>query len=343
MDFEETIKGMPKNLSKMEKARYLYIELGKYYCYDEKYFTSKTEEEKEAIINLKPENLKGKNVICTSLSRKFEEILNRAGVNAKYAMRENNGKLQHAFIEMEIDGELYCMDLIHDLMNIKAGFETKDFCTNDGDGRYKALSKEEISKIDKKIGYKHQGDEEVKRLREKISSIHNFDGEKYDEDSIKKAIDIVARFSEKKDMQFLERKDYFFELMKRIIDMEHAKKVYDFEKPITCVGKNMDLNIFQILQPKDGEKAPTIYLFPNQGKIKKINREEIRKEFNGGMQTLSEKNRQLYTQMLLGEFSIDDIGKNTIKEIPTIKRDDANSRVNADVKDTSKDKKEIKD
>lgn len=41
---------IPKNLTPIEKARYIYIQLGKYFSYDEKYITTESEEEKSKFL-----------------------------------------------------------------------------------------------------------------------------------------------------------------------------------------------------------------------------------------------------------------------------------------------------
>ena len=46
IDYDKIIEDMPKNLTQIEKARYIYIQLGKYFSYDEKYITSESDEEK---------------------------------------------------------------------------------------------------------------------------------------------------------------------------------------------------------------------------------------------------------------------------------------------------------
>ena len=40
IDYDKIIEDMPKELNQIEMARYIYIQLGKYFSYDERYITS---------------------------------------------------------------------------------------------------------------------------------------------------------------------------------------------------------------------------------------------------------------------------------------------------------------
>ena len=51
IDYDKIIEDMPKNLTQIEKARYIYIQLGKYFSYDERYITSESDNEKREIFD----------------------------------------------------------------------------------------------------------------------------------------------------------------------------------------------------------------------------------------------------------------------------------------------------
>ena len=92
-----------------------------------------------------------------SLSRIYERLLKRVGINAKTVLIPGE-RLGHAFTEIEIDGKKYFTGLIRDLMNIKTGFKTNEFMIDNPDrfgeaSEFTALSDEELKKIDDKIGY----------------------------------------------------------------------------------------------------------------------------------------------------------------------------------------------
>lgn len=154
IDYDKIIEDMPKELNQIEMVRYIYIQLGKYFSYDEKYITSESDEKKREIFDRDIENDK---VVCTSLSRIYERLLKRVGINAKTVLIPGE-RLGHAFTEIEIDGRKYFTGLVRDLMRIKTGFKTNEFMIDNPDrfgedSEFTALSDEELKKIDDKIGY----------------------------------------------------------------------------------------------------------------------------------------------------------------------------------------------
>ena len=146
MEYDKIIEDMPKELNQIEMARYIYIQLGKYFLYDEKYITSESDEEKREIFDRDIEDIENDKVVCTSLSRIYERLLMRVGINAKTVLIPGE-RLGHAFTELEIDGKKYFTGLIRDLMNIKTGFKTNEFMIDNPDrfgdnSEYVVLSEE---------------------------------------------------------------------------------------------------------------------------------------------------------------------------------------------------------
>lgn len=157
IDYNKIIEEMPEGLSQIEKARYIYIQLGKYFSYDERYITSQSDEEKREIFDRDISDIVDDRVVCTSLSRIYENLLNRVGIKAKTVLIPGE-RLGHAFTELEIDGNKYFTGLIRDLMRIKTGFKTKEFMIDNPDrfgedSEYTVLSDEDLKSIDDKIGY----------------------------------------------------------------------------------------------------------------------------------------------------------------------------------------------
>lgn len=74
IDYDKIIEDMPKELNQIEMARYIYIQLGKYFSYDEKYITSESDEEKREIFDRDIEDIENDKVVCTSLSRIYERL-----------------------------------------------------------------------------------------------------------------------------------------------------------------------------------------------------------------------------------------------------------------------------
>lgn len=51
IDYDKIIEDMSKELNQIEMVRYIYIQLGKYFSYDEKYITSESDEKKGEIFD----------------------------------------------------------------------------------------------------------------------------------------------------------------------------------------------------------------------------------------------------------------------------------------------------
>ena len=145
---------IPDNLTDIEKARYMYIALGKYFSYDEQFVISNSDKEKKQIFDRNVEELVGDKAVCTSISRVYEKILNEIGINATTIIRDGLN-IGHAYTEVEINNETYKTDLIHDLMNIKTGFKTHSFMGRAED-KYSYLEEDDLKKIDDKIGYTYK-------------------------------------------------------------------------------------------------------------------------------------------------------------------------------------------
>ena len=157
IDYNRIIDEMPEGLTQIEKARYIYVQLGKYFSYDERYITSQSDEEKREIFDRDIDDIIDDKVVCTSLSRIYENLLNRVGIKARTVLIPGE-RLGHAFTELEIDGNKYFTGLIRDLMRVKTGFKTKEFMVDNPDrfgedSEYIALSEEKLKAIDDKIGY----------------------------------------------------------------------------------------------------------------------------------------------------------------------------------------------
>lgn len=83
MDFEKFIKDMPDNLNDIEKARYIYLQLGKFFSYDEQYITSGTQEKRNELFYKDFKTIKDDKIVCATISDLYTYLLNRCGIKAK--------------------------------------------------------------------------------------------------------------------------------------------------------------------------------------------------------------------------------------------------------------------
>lgn len=138
---EDFIANMPKSLStNTEKARWLYIELGKRSFYDVSYGFLNEDEEQELMYDHK--NYKNPNIItCTSLTDQYEKLLKIIGIESKVITDGGHRYLRF----YEEDGiTWHTADLTNDLKNVQSGCQTSHFLQIDS---------EKLRDIDKRIGY----------------------------------------------------------------------------------------------------------------------------------------------------------------------------------------------
>lgn len=168
------IENMPKNLSEMEKAYYIYLELGKIVS-DSPTFTFSNEKGKQKHFYDKVNS--DYYGICKSISELYVSILNdeRVGVSADLVKKYPNIKLTHVDTILKIAGKNYIVSLINDLSRIKTSRRVNYFCfaldNFNGNpkfyedniaylrrlekyyGKIDTLSREDIEQLDKRFGY----------------------------------------------------------------------------------------------------------------------------------------------------------------------------------------------
>ena len=138
---EDFIANMPKSLStNTEKARWLYIELGKKSFYDVSYEFLNEDEEQELMYDHK--DYKNPNIItCASLTDQYEKLLKIIGIESKVITDGGHRYLRF----YEEDGiTWHTADLTNDLKNVQSGCQTSHFLQIDS---------EKLRDIEKRIGY----------------------------------------------------------------------------------------------------------------------------------------------------------------------------------------------
>ena len=157
-EFIQSIKEkLPNNLSELEIAKYIYIQLGKQKAFDEKYFFGNSKTRKK-IYKLAEQNKidseqasKNKKIICVSLSYLYRDILREFGINSVIAE-----EMEHKYpIIVLKNGKRIRADLQLDLYNIHTKSKTKYFGTKEkyGEELVEELRDEKNIEIDKRIGY----------------------------------------------------------------------------------------------------------------------------------------------------------------------------------------------
>lgn len=137
------LKSMPDNITTtIQKARYLYLELGKRSFYDSNYKYAMFDEEDSYAIYSSKLYSNPNIIICTTLAKQLVELYHISGIRAELIEKEG-----HNFVKFyDEKGNEHEADLTNDLKNIQFGCRTQYFCTE-------TVNKESIEEVDLEVGY----------------------------------------------------------------------------------------------------------------------------------------------------------------------------------------------
>ena len=140
---DDFIKSIPEDLETViEKARYLYLELGKRSFYDPEYKYFMFGEEAEYTCYSDKTYSNPNIIICTTLAKQFVELLTKAGIKAELIY-----DTAHYLVGFyDEDGKQHLADITNDLKNIQFGCRTSYF------GK-QTISEEALKELDIKVGY----------------------------------------------------------------------------------------------------------------------------------------------------------------------------------------------
>lgn len=161
MRVEEVLERAPKDISKEVLMRYLYLELGKVYRRDTRFFYG-TDEEKEKIYN-KKFDINGRNIdiICKSIGKDiYVKVFEQAGIKAKCVNKETKSPFPHIdIIASPDDGTTwYYMNPMDDLYRIQGRLKTQRYGSRTS--KYEGLSyytEDQLREMDNLLGYTYKG------------------------------------------------------------------------------------------------------------------------------------------------------------------------------------------
>ena len=171
---DNIINNMPQNLSQIEKAYYIYLELGKIISESPQFvFTDRKGKEKHYNDAIDTDYFG----ICKSISELYVSILKdkRIGISADLVKKYPESPITYVDTILKINGKNYIANLISDLSRIKTSRRTNSFCfdlsrpVNDSIlkednesylkrlehyyGKIDSLTRQDIEQLDKKLGY----------------------------------------------------------------------------------------------------------------------------------------------------------------------------------------------
>lgn len=309
---DNIIKNMPQNLSQIEKAYYIYLELGKIVSESPQFvFTNKEGKEKHYNDMIDSEYYG----ICKSISELYVSILRdkRIGVSADLVKKSPESPITHIDTILKINGKNYITNLISDLSRIKTSRRVNSFCLDlsrpvkdpilkeenesymkrleDYYGKIESLTRQDIEKLDKKLGYSffipkvskenERGiytEDTIELLRRDMNNpelfkkyvLHNKDVSK--EELLKYKLDYIFEninklTDYKSSMNYLENIRYYLYVAKKILSPEEGARIQAYA---ATIGNDLSgiISIFKVkpLQKQDDEKNNIYYLYSNREK-----------------------------------------------------------------------------
>ena len=286
---ENILRRMPANLTQIEQARYIYLQLGKLFTFDEKYWLGNSKTRRTIYRAAKkvhsPKDLKSNKVICVSISNTYISLLEKMGIEAEAVHAEDD---LHVYTIFKVDGVEYEADLQRDMKFIQANRKTRSFGREPDYSTRKLISDEQMQEMDEKFGYTYEGDEYlailIDRLRDKLELIPNM------EQKMKYALKKIEGFMSGTDMGFVEKMLYYEMILPDVFSTKEAKKVQimdmyveeDGEKKYTCcISANKEKNEYvrYIYSEKTGTFLP-------------IDEKELIKLMDNGLKTVGNKKIQ---------------------------------------------------
>lgn len=166
------LENIPEHFTDLEKAYYIYIELGKILNENPKFVFGDRECKREHYNDEIDEKYLG---ICKSISELYVSVLAKIGIQADLVKENPNSPISHIDTVLKIDGKNYIANLIGDLGRIKTGSRINYFGYNlareNGNsakgkanreylvrlekyyGKMDYLRRRDIEQFDKKLGY----------------------------------------------------------------------------------------------------------------------------------------------------------------------------------------------
>ena len=274
-EIKKIIENIPKDLTVLEKIRWIYIRLGKIFSYDFRIISNP--EISKNTVDLS-NNFISKYETCVQISYILNNILNNVDgckcdiIDREIDIRGHNGKNHKANVVTLDTGEKFLLDLTLDLYLIQSGCQTKEFgFTTDKYGTYDIISLFECKNLDKKLGFNiNYLDKEIEELKGKIYN-----------KSLPEQIQVVNEFLKK-----IEFSGYHE--MKRFIDkilFEVLKVSYKEYNLKYVLSDSMKLyTCFKILNNNES----IFCLFNDNNELNIVERVEIIKMLDEGWTTKSE-------------------------------------------------------
>ena len=281
---DKLIKQIPDNLDDIEKARYVYLNLGKLLSYDEKYWYGNSEIKNRIykksmcttprFSEIQPN--KKKKAICVSISKLYSSVLNKVGINAG-----QQHEIDHTFTYMFANNKLYYADLNNDLKFIQLNLPTRYFFVKGAN----FLSKDILQSIDEKLGYTYTGqksfEDTISLIKSKTQSMSKLS------DKMQCIFDLGSTIPGVKDLELIERNSTYNYLSQMVLPEKDFLKV----RPIQLYETQLDEK-----HRKNRVNYQTVYI------IQDFNKETKKNEFSYFVFSKDEKKFNQLSSIELMDF-----------------------------------------
>ena len=284
-EYINNVKEHTKGLTELEAIRYVYLDLGKRFSFDKRFYAGNSSQKRAAysdsgLFDAPEQSMASGIIICKTSSRIVEAVLRALGVKTNcYTVYDDTDKQHpHVYNICQLkDGRLISLDLQQDLNNIQSHSRTKFFgLTPNQSGE--VFTRFEIEQIDKKLGYISEKD---------YYSDSYIDMMKYHADMIDdffEKIDFVLgnlEIFENRCMEYPERNWYHKKILEEVLPRHELKKV----KFMKCYykGPSGQRNYRNYIGIERGEN-PIFYRYNiEEGKYDQITHEELVEDEKRGL------------------------------------------------------------
>lgn len=251
---EEIIGDIPEGLNDIEKIRYIYLKLGKYFVYNINFVINENEDTKQKKVYKKEINLEKihtRKYVCSQIAYALASSINKMvpGVSAETMYRANHeldedeeySETEHMATKIKTkNGEKYLLDLTLDLFRIQNNLQTKEFGFSSYiDDDYDIISLREAREMDNKIGYTFNGiymNEFINQMKKEMLDdelvkeyVIGNNIQKINHDTILKyKVDFILKNLDLRDNGPTEAKDFVVYALEEILTDSEQKRVKQF-------------------------------------------------------------------------------------------------------------------
>ena len=279
------VKELTKELNELETIRYIYLDLGKRFSFDKRFYAGNSSQKKASYqesgsFDAPEQSMNSGIIICKTSSRIFETILNHLGIktNSYTVFGDPDKQHPHVYNICNLkDGRTLSFDLQQDLNNIQSHSRTKFFglSPNQED---EMIPRFELEQLDKKLGYiseqEYYSDSFVDMLKYHANMM----------DDLYEKIDFVLQnleIFENRYMEYPERNWYHQKLVGQIFLPKDLKKI----KFMKCYYKlpSGERDYKNYIGIEKGE-TPIFYRYnEEEGKYDRLSYEELVEDEKNGL------------------------------------------------------------